>query len=88
MSTPAANPSTLPEGYLQQDRGETVIIVAIFLIIIQTVFITLRYAARSLKKNDWGTSYWGADDWLLLPSTVVSFALSGLTICEVALRSP
>ena len=75
MSTANSAPTNFPANYAQQDDSGTLYGVAIAFIILETIFVGLRYYSRYLIK-----AKLGIDDMLMVPALLSAVSVAALLI--------
>lgn len=68
MASGRVSSSDFPPGYLEEYNGDSLLAIGIVFIILEVVFVALRFWARRI-----GQVAWGADDGLII---------AGLIFCE------
>lgn len=64
-------------GYLDENRGETLVGLAIAFLVVETICVALRFYARRI-----GKVAWGADDTFIVPGFILCAAVCACTIGE------
>jgi hypothetical protein len=68
-------PGHLDPAFLGQYNGASVVICAIVFIVLEILFVTLRFISRKMMNTPWG---W--DDTFIVASAILCFALLGLSL--------
>ena len=73
----AADPANLPPGYLEQYRGDQLLIFAAAMIPIQIIVVALRWIARRYSKLRFGT-----EEILIIVTLLCGIGMSVVSICR------
>ena len=72
-----APPTSVTQGYLNEYNGNPVVVTAIVFIILNTVFVCLRFLSRHLQNAAYG---W--DDAFIVPSWLANIGMCIAILCK------
>lgn len=75
MASPVPKFQATPPEYLNQYNGRPLVITAIAFMVLDTIFVLLRFLARHLQRAPFG---W--DDWLIIPGWLFILAMSSVLL--------